>query len=262
MSVLLDVYLGALKFSAVIDVHRLPLCKDVEHRPAAFAVTVAGSFDTTERHMRFGTDGRSVDVCDARPDIPDCLIRSIDILRVDRRREPVWCIVGDPDRLLKRMYLQDREDRSENFLAGHSHQRRHSGKNRRFEKPAVPALIRRLPRSSRDDLRSLLLSYLNVLLDGLNLLLVDDRADVGICIQTIAEFQRFGFLQQNVHKLIVHFLMDNQPGCRRASLTRRAERAPEDTFEGQIKISIVHDDLRVLSAHFECNALAGAAEMG
>ena len=37
----------------------------------------------------------------------------------------------------------------------------------------------------------------------------------------------------------------------RAALAGRAERAPERAFDGVIDVGIIHDDDRVLAAHFE-----------
>src|SRR5688572_7301643 len=80
---LVRVDLGALQTSRVIDVADLRLGIEFVHFPTAFAVTVAGLFDTAERQVRLRADGRRVDVRDAVVELGDRAERRAHIARVE-----------------------------------------------------------------------------------------------------------------------------------------------------------------------------------
>src|SRR5437879_11868701 len=63
--------LCSLQFATVVDVHRLPFRKDIEHLQSSFTVAVAGVLCTAERYMHLSADGAMVDVDDAGDDLVD-----------------------------------------------------------------------------------------------------------------------------------------------------------------------------------------------
>src|SRR5215207_9798069 len=52
--------------------------------------------------------------------------------------------------------------------------------------------------------------------------------------------------------------MHDDPAAGGAALARGAEGTPEYAFDGEIEIGIVHDDHRVLAAHFQRDTLVRA----
>jgi hypothetical protein len=61
-------------------------------------------------------------------------------LRVDGRGQTVLCRIGDLDRLVVRLELDDARDRAKDFLLGNPHVHRHIGEGRRLNKVAFGAV--------------------------------------------------------------------------------------------------------------------------
>jgi hypothetical protein len=81
---LIIVNLRALQFSAVVDVHRFPLCEEIVHRPASLAVTVTGLLHAAEWQVGFRTDSRNINVRDSSFDVADRYECFVDIAGIDR----------------------------------------------------------------------------------------------------------------------------------------------------------------------------------
>ncbi len=80
-SVVID--LGALEFVGIVDVHGFPFGEEIDGSDGGFAMTVAGLLRAAKRQMRFGADGRSIHINDARIEILDRGKRAVDVARID-----------------------------------------------------------------------------------------------------------------------------------------------------------------------------------
>src|SRR3954470_15303236 len=87
--------LRPLEMAGVVHVDRFRLGVEVVNLPSAFAVSIAGLFDTPEGKMGFRADRRRVDVRDARIEIGHCPKGRVDVARVQRARESVLHVVID-----------------------------------------------------------------------------------------------------------------------------------------------------------------------
>lgn len=81
---LLGVDLRPLELTAVVYVDCLPLCEEIIDCPSALAMPVPRLLHAAEWHVSFCTDGRPVDVRDARLDVTNGFERLVHILCVDR----------------------------------------------------------------------------------------------------------------------------------------------------------------------------------
>src|SRR4029079_9201819 len=100
---LLHIYLSALKLAAEVDVYRLPFREHVERGGAGLAVAVAGVLGAAEWQMDLGANRRRVDVEDPGVEIAHGRKGAVDVLRIDRRGEPIFDAVADLDRLVERV---------------------------------------------------------------------------------------------------------------------------------------------------------------
>ena len=88
---------------------------------------------------------------------------------------------------------------------------------------------------------------------------VDDRADVGVVLEAVAEPQLLGALDELRLELVVDLLVRDHAARRGAALAGRAERRPEDPLDREVDVGVVHDDDRVLAAELEVDVLEVAA---
>src|ERR1041384_4848516 len=247
--------LRPLELSAIVHVDRLPLREDIEHGPAPLTVAVPGPPDAAEGHVGFGADRRGVDIRDPRPDVADRLIGLVDVARVDRRGEAVRSVVRDRDGLLERLHLDHGEDRTEDLLPRHAHLGPHTREKRGLEEPYFSAAAGCFAHSSDEYLGSLFPGDLHVSLDRVQLLLVDQRAHLRSRLRPVAHAERLRLLLQHRHELRVNGFMNDEARRGGAPLAGGAEGAPEDSFERELEIGVLHHDLRVLPPHLEGHAL-------
>src|SRR5438552_18243880 len=92
--------------------------------------------------------------------------------------------------------------------------------------------------------------------------LADERSDFRLFRQAVAYAQSLGTIHQKLRELLEYFFMNDQAAGGGAALARGAESSPERAFQGQIKIRIVHHDLRVFSAHFKAAFLERLSAQG
>src|SRR5207248_2531309 len=98
----------------------------------------------------------------------------------------------------------------------------------------------------------------HVALDLLARRLVDERPDVGPLLPAVAQLERGDALGEVGEEVVVDAALEDEAARRGAALTGRSERAPEHPLKGEIEVGVVEDDLRVLSAHLERQALVHA----
>src|SRR5205823_313833 len=104
--------------------------------------------------------------------------------------------------------------------------------------------------------RAFILADLDVFMYGLACTLIDQWPNVYLGIEAVTELQTFGTRRQRFDQLRPDALLDDQAAGCCAALPGRAERAPQDRLDSQVKIRVVHDDDRVLAAEFQADFLA------
>ena len=220
--------LRPLQLAREVDVDRLPLGEDVEAGDARLAVAVARVLHAAERQVDLGADRRGVHVEEPRLELAHRREGLVDVLRVDRSRQPVGNGVGDPDALLERRDRHDRRDGAEDLLARDAHLRVGVGEHGRREEPALRERPVRQLFAAAEELRPLLLPDLDVL---------RERCPAGARTRTAPRrrpsrarcrrVRAFAPATRRPDEVVVDLPVHEQPRRRRAALPRRAEGAPE-----------------------------------
>ncbi len=91
--------------------------------------------------------------------------------------------------------------------------------------------------------------------------LVDDRADLGLCIKAIADAELFDLFDELFAEFFVDLFVNDQSRRRRAALPARSECSPQRAFDSVIDVSVVHHDDGVFTAHFEADDLVVAGHI-
>src|SRR6185437_12829928 len=178
-SVPASVNLGVLQAAAEIHVHGLPFAVDIERGQAALAVAVAGAADAAEGKMDLGADGGGVDVDDAAVEVAQGAEGGVDVGGVERGGEAVGHAVGQGDGVLEPVAGEHRDHGAEDLLLRDAHGGLHAGEDGGFEEEAVRERAVGAAAAAEHELGALLPADGNVLLDALQLLGVDHRADLG-----------------------------------------------------------------------------------
>ncbi len=98
-------------------------------------------------------------------------------------------------------------------------------------------------------------SDLDVFHDRPALTLVHERPHLDGFVETVADADLLRALDEHREKLLLDRRVEDQARGGRAPLARRSERTPERALEGEIEIGVRHDDLGVLAAELEGEAL-------
>ena len=98
--------------------------------------------------------------------------------------------------------------------------------------------------------------------DVVHLLLVHERADLGLGIGRIADLAALDALQQPAAELVVDRRLDVDAPRRGALLARRPERARVGGLDRTAEVGVGHHDQRVVPAELELHALAEAPSPG
>src|SRR3546814_13413240 len=113
-------------------------------------------------------------------------------------------------------------------------------------------MIRRPTRSTRPDTLfpyTTLFRSLDIAADALELLLVDDRADVGRLVQRVAELQLRGLVDQLLQERIEDALVQEQARSRRAGLALPGEAQRGDhPVHRPVLVRVGGDDRRAIAA--------------
>ncbi len=149
---------------------------------ACFGMPGAGVFPTAEWKLNFRTDGRGIDIDYAGQQVTFRSSGGVDIPAVDGRRKTVWDFVHHLNCLFQAAAFQHADDRAEYFLPGYAHSRFHAGENCRLDKKAMSKLSIADPVAASHKLCTLLYSDCDIAADLVGLLLIDNRADIGIFV--------------------------------------------------------------------------------
>src|SRR4029079_2125515 len=121
---------------------------------------------------------------------------------------------------------------------------------RPVEEALVETVLRR-DLATGQELRPLALADLGVRVDLVERSAVDDRTDVDVLLEAVAELELLRALDELRLERLVDLRPDDDAARGGAALARRAERGPEDPVDGEIDVGVVHHDDRVLAAELE-----------
>ena len=102
---------------------------------------------------------------------------------------------------------------------------------------------------------------LDIAEDLVHRLLVDDRADLGLRIEAVADAEFLDLFDKLFAEFLVDLFVNDEPRRSRAPLSARAECTPQRAFDRVVDIGVVHHDDRVLAAHFEADDLVVAGTL-
>src|SRR6184192_368846 len=244
---------------SVADIHDLRLGEEVERRGATLAVSESRVLDASERHLRLAAHRRGVHVEHAGFRLVGVAERGPEVVRVDRRREPVADTVRGRERGVEIARGDHAHDRAEDLLLRERHARVDVAEDRRLDEVAGTELRSRWLAAVSDDLRTGALAVVDLRLHFAKLGLVDDRAHPHALLEAIAGAPGLGLAGEELIELVEDRTQHDRAARRRAALPGGAERATRDGLGGLLEISVVHDDDRVLPAHLELD-LAQAVE--
>src|SRR5271154_4358733 len=144
----------------------------------------AGFLDAAERR-HLGRDDAFVDADDAVFQPLGNPEHAADVARVEIGRQAEFGVVGHADRIVLGLEAEDRRDRAERLLARHRHLGIDVGQDGRL----VERAAERVALAAHYDLGPLLDRVLDVLLDLLDRLEVDQRADCHPHLDTVADLE-------------------------------------------------------------------------
>src|SRR5918995_4955799 len=147
-------------------------------------------------------------------------IGALPIARVQDRRQPVFRLVRERDRLLLVLERLQREDRAEHLLAEYLGAGRHVDEERRAVVQPAQILVRS---TAEDGLCALRLRSLYEPVHALDVLAGDLGPDVGRLVPRVALYDRARGLDEPVEELVVHRTLDEQSRARQADLSRVVE---------------------------------------
>src|SRR5215213_540501 len=212
--------LGALQFAAEVDIDRLPLRKDVEHLGSGFAMAVTGGFGTAKRQVYFRTDRRSVYVEDAGVHLVHCFERAIDVLCVNRGREPVAHTICDLDCVFERVCRNHSRDWSKDLFLRDTHVRRSVSKDGWLDEVTVCIVAFCKAFATESECRAIVVTPdTDVTHDLLDRVIIDNWSNIGLRIGAVTNAQGFRVLNESRDELFVNFLMDDQPRRRGTTLS-------------------------------------------
>src|SRR4029077_40869 len=210
-----------------------------------------GRLGAAERQVHFRSDRRRVDVGDSGVQVADGCERSVYVFRVERRRQAILDVVGNFDRVFETVARNDGNDRAEDFLLSNAHFGIDVGKDGWLHEPAVAVLAPVETVATANQLRALVLANFDVAEIGLKLFLVDRGTHLHSFVEAVSDFQFSGSINKTFDKVSVNaFLHDDATG-RGATLTGRAEGAPQSAFDGKVEIGVIEDDHGVLAPQFK-----------
>src|SRR4029077_18894342 len=134
--------LRLLQAVGVVDVDRLPLGVKIDSAEAAFAMAVAGGFYTAKGQGDFRANRRRVDGGYAGVKVADGGEGTVDVARVERRREAVGDVVGNFDGVLEAVAGDQTDHRAKDFFLRDAHPGRDIAKYRRLDEvPVLPVAV-------------------------------------------------------------------------------------------------------------------------
>src|SRR5207247_1735552 len=221
--------------------------------PAQLA-TDAAVLDPAEGHPRIRFH-RAVDEDEARLDLADQFVRSVQVPRPEARAEAELRIVRLPDCALQVRDPEDGRDRAERFLSEDPHLFRHAREQRRFEEPTGPGQAM----ASDDGLRAVRQRILDLAFDLLALTGVDQRTDVRRWVERVADLQVPHSLCELREEVIGDGIHDEETLRGDARLSVVDEPARDGAFRGGVEVRVFGAAEGVGPAEVQSGLLAGVA---
>ena len=179
-----------------------------------------------------------------------------DITRLDIAGEPVHGVVGQLDDLVLGLVGQDRQDGTEDLLAGDGHLRRHVGEHRRLH---VVATLEALGATGAacDEGRSLPHARFDQPLDLVELGLAHHGPDHRVSGLRRTDLDRLRRLPRHRHRVVVLFGVHEHPRGSVAGLTAVAEAVLHAIAHRLLEVGVGQDDIGRLAPQLLVHALHG-----
>src|SRR5581483_11030295 len=173
--------------------------------------------------------------------------------------EPVLGVVGPRRDLLQILEGHRHENRPEDLLARDPHVVADAREEGGGDEVAAAVALRR---AAGDGLGALREPGVDVALDAVELLLGDDRAEVGVRVQAGAHLGLPGEAREALDHLVEEPRLHVEPSRRVASLAGVRVAAEERAPDGGVEVGVGEDDVGALAAELERHPLQRAAALG
>src|SRR4029077_4733945 len=207
-------------------------------------------------------DRRSIDVSDAGLKVADCRKCLVHVLRVQRRRQAVFDVIGDRDGIFEIVAGDDRNHGPENLFLRNAHLGIDLGENSGLEEPAVLIFTLVEPVAASYKFRAFGFPDLDVVQVSVELVLVHRRTHLDGLVETIADLDFLRARDEVIDELVVNAFLNDDAAGRGAALSGGAESAPESALDSEFEVSVVEHDHRILAAEFERTVLEALGARG
>ncbi len=171
-------------------------------------------------------------------------MRALQITRPDTRRQAIPRRIRKRDRLRFIIERRDRHDRSENLLLQNATIAIESGDDCRLDEVAFAFDASAAGR----DRAAFFFREVDVAYDFVEMCGADQRTDLRLIVERIADRQRSGPLDEVIHEVIVDLAFNEDPRSAQADLALIPERRTNRFGTGSIEVGIRKDDGRILPA--------------
>src|SRR5215510_11891801 len=175
--------------------------------------------------------------------------------------EAVGGVVPLQDGVVLVLEGNDGDDRAEDLLARDLHGVAHAGEDGGLHEVALLEALGGVALPADQRLRAFLLPRLEIAAHAIELVLADERADARLGIEAGPLLHARGGLGQLVGELVVHLLLDEEPGTGAAHLPGTEEHAEERALHGRVGIGVAEDDVGRLATQLEGDPLQRARRL-
>src|SRR6201999_3104951 len=149
---------------------------------------------------------------------------AVGVARVDRSRQAVSDAVGNLNRMIEVAAFDDRNDRAEDFFLLDAHPLFYAREHGRLDEEAMFQVAAFGALAAAHQLRFVfVLANFYVAQNLFERRLIDDRADVSLVAEAVAQAQALRAINQHLREFPGHFLMNDDTRRGRAALTGGAE---------------------------------------
>src|SRR5450830_490293 len=174
-----------------------------------------------------------------------------DVLRPDGARQAVDGVVCDRDGFLLALERDHDQHGPEDLLLGDAHRVVDVHEDRGLVVVAVA--LQAMPAGGERG--AFVAADLHVLLDGRELLLVDQRAHLAVLVERRAHLDRHGPAYELSDEAVVDGALHDEARAGRAHLTRAGEDADERAVDGGVEVGVGEHDIGALAAQLQADLL-------